>query len=474
MKARALAIATAALVAASACSNAPSPAVAHVPRAFPTPAGAHVPTARPVTPNMPTFVGVPEVAKLPNGVTVKVYPDASLPLVSMAFVLDHPGVPGDSYTLRWLFSRAVLGGSENHSADEARGNLAYFAAYPRVTLNEDGMVWSIDTIGDIWKSAFREVAMMLSTPTFDREGIENAATACTFAHRRLQGGDAVVAELRRKTFGSVHPSIPPDFVPCRTLHHDALLAYRDRVLAPSTLTVVVAGDVSLAEVVAEATDDFPGFVDHGTKPGSRPARAPEAAPPTFSGVPFDTGQQAHVRMAFPGVGFTHRDLPVLSVLAEILGAGLTGRLDSKLRNEQGSTYGFHVSAEVGRTEGSVFVAGAVAKEDAVSALASLTKELERVRSEPVSPAELALGKKLALGEISRAYETPGAAARDVAGLVLLGAPHRGALAQGILTTTAEDVRRVAATYLDRQKAHVVVGADRETLERIRVARETAP
>ena len=53
-----------------------------VPRPYPTPVGAAVPSVRPVVPLAPVFIGQPEEGVLPNGVRVRVYTDASLPLAA--------------------------------------------------------------------------------------------------------------------------------------------------------------------------------------------------------------------------------------------------------------------------------------------------------------------------------------------------------------------------------------------------------
>lgn len=283
--------------------------------------------------------------------------------------------------------------------------------------------------------------------------------------------------LLRSVYGSVHPLVAPEHAPCLAMSRETLLGYRDRVLAPSTLSVVVAGDVSLAEVVAVARGSFEGFVDHGTKPRYDAPKAPEIAPPTFTTASLDETLDVKVVMAFPGAPIRSADRAPLEVLAHALGAGLTGSLDSKLRNEQGETYGFHVESMSSRVDGTFVVSGAIAEENAPATLATLSDVLLQASTRPLSPAELARAKKAALFAISNAYETPHEAARDLVDLVLEGAPHRGALAEAILATTPEDVRRVATTYVRPELAHVLVGADPSTIaaiERARAADRKAP
>ncbi|MFO0642321.1 MAG: insulinase family protein [Polyangiaceae bacterium] len=457
---------------AQGCREGASPVEPHAPRPFPTPAGAEVPKKRPTTPILPTFVGVPERATLPNGVRVVVYTDASLPLVSVAFVVDHPGVAGDAYLTRWYFSRAVLGAHDGESREEAFGTLAYLAVRPVAHTRREGIAWTFDTLEPLWASGFREVAAMLSTPELSRADMNETTAQCQREH--AVPGHQLDMMLRRSVYGSVHPLVAPEYMSCLAMSRETLLAYRDHVLAPSTLSVVVAGDVSLAEVVAVAKDAFTGFADHGKKAPYAAPKAPEAAPPTFERAVLEGAVDVKVAMAFPGATTRSADRAPLEVLAWALGASLTGSLDSKLRNEQGATYGFQAHASSSRIDGTFFVGGSIARENASATLGSLDALLRQAGTRLLSPAELARAKKAALVSISRTYETPHTAALALVDLVLEGEAHRGPLAEAILATTAEDVRRVATTYVRPELAHVVVGSDEATVHALQSPNPRAP
>lgn len=468
MRRAALGISIAAIL-AQGCRGGVAPVEPHAPRPLATPVGAAVPTRRPATPSVPTFVGVPERATLPNGVRVVVYPDASLPLVSVAFVVDHPGIAGDAYLTRWYFSRAVLGAHDGESRDEALDTLAYLAVRPQASIHREGIAWTFDTLEPLWAAGFREVAAMLSTPELSRADMNETTAECQREH--AVPGHQLQMLLLQNVYGSVHPLVAPAHAPCLAMSRETLLAYRDHVLAPSTLSVVVAGDVSLPEVVGVAREAFSGFEDYGKRPRYDAPKAPEMAPPTFTAASLAGALDVKVTMAFPGATSRSPDRAPLEVLASALGASLTGSLDSKLRNEQGATYGFHANASSSRVDGTFFVTGSIAKENAGGTLTSLDELLRQAGRRLLPEGELARAKKAALVAISRSYETPHATARSLVDLVLEGEAHRGPLAEAILATTAEDVRRVATTYVRPELAHVVVGSDEDTLDALKRARE---
>ena len=112
-------------------------------------------------------------------------------------------------------------------------------------------------------------------------------------------------------YGAGHPFVNTGVMSCAALGRDAIVRYRDRTLSPKSLTIVIAGDVSLAQVLVEATDDFPGFVDHGVTSPSSPTPVPTDLPPRFEVVRHDGGRQVRFAFGFAGVSAGHPDLPAL-------------------------------------------------------------------------------------------------------------------------------------------------------------------
>ena len=447
----------------AATATSPVPAT---PRRYPTPSAAGVPTTRPVARRGPTFVGVSEEGVLPNGVRVRVYPDASLPVVSVAFVATRPPSPADTFATRSLFARAMLGATGSKTRQESFSALNYVATGVGHAVNDESIAWYFDTLEPLWITAFRRVAAMLSDPRFEADDLERDLVLCEQDLAR----STAEAQLVRMLYGPTHPFAVPADPSCKGLTRAQIVAYRDRAFAPANLTVVVAGDVSFAQVMFEAKDDFVGLVDHGLAP-VRPVPPVLASPERRVAVVAREGDelQAKVLLGFPAVGVSSPDLPALRVLAAALGGPLTGRLNTKVRRERGSSYGIQVSTESTTTTGTFVIRAAIAIEDAGASLGAMFAELEHVRTERLSTAELEAAKRSALMDISTRYAGPRAAMRDVMALEEHGLPHWGKLAQAIDVVGADDVRHVAEKYLVRAHVQAVLVGDPTKLDDVEAA-----
>src|SRR5690606_16519664 len=138
------------------------------------------------------------------------------------------------------------------------------------------------------------------------------------------------------------------------------------------------------------------------------------------------------------------------------------RLNSRLREEKGFTYGAG-SAFASRRHGGPFVASSAVHTGATAeAVGIVLREMERIRAEPVRPAELERAKNyLALG-LPRRFETPGAVRRLVREQELygLGDAYYGEYVERVRAVTVDAVRAAARQHLGPARASVVVAGDR--------------
>ncbi len=186
--------------------------------------------------------------------------------------------------------------------------------------------------------------------------------------------------------------------------------------------------------------------------------------------------QTEVRIGHPGLPRRHPDFHAVSVMSAILGGLFNSRLNMKLREEKGYTYGASAGFDLRRARGPFTARAAVNTEATVPALREFLVELDRIRDGRVTDAELAAARDFLIGVFPLRFETPGPVAGSLAGLFVHGLPddelsrYRGA----IEAVTADDVLRVARDHIHPDTAAIVLVGDHDAFGEDLAAAGIAP
>lgn len=412
----------------------------------------------------PRFV-VPSVTRLASGVTVVLAPLHDFPTVSASFVLDRGrcsgGVAADLHAL-------ALGGDPE---DEARTNHRYLydiAAPLHVAVHADMTVAHVHALSLLAAPAIRTVGPFFLRPRPSKTDLEGArkwserissVESTRFEGRPFRVGARI---LFGETGYGTSFGAPTTVELAQTSDAD-VAAYREAALSPEHTTVIVVGDFephAILRTLADATAN--GDRSKGWRPPTCIGDAHAGPLPTEVVVVDQPGaRQARISVLARGVHAGHPDAAALDVLAASMGRALTSRLSLEIREKAGWSYGIDMSAHALRHAGLVSVSGDVEHSRATEALTAILRELARVGSEPPRDDELARAKE-------RAAAVPTTHAQIAAQLA-----HASGVGQGfdypekmhraIMTVTSDDIARVAATYLTRDKLVLVVEGDATTL-----------
>ncbi len=207
------------------------------------------------------------------------------------------------------------------------------------------------------------------------------------------------------------------------------------------------------------------------------APAPSAAQPP---VPTDAGLpgrpvvrlvhragsvQSELRVGHRGLPRRTPDFHAVSVMSAILGGLFNSRLNMKLREEKGYTYGAGAGFDLRRYAGPFTARAAVNTDATAPALADLVVELRRMREDPPTDAELRAARDYLVGVFPLRFETPGPVVSAVAGLVTHQLPddelerYRPAME----AVTAADVQAAARAHLDLDHLAVVLVGDADAV-----------
>ncbi|MEW6435033.1 MAG: pitrilysin family protein [Myxococcota bacterium] len=393
------------------------------------------------------------VEKLPSGATVVVREERAAPL--FAARATWPG--GLRYEtdadngLTALLARTLTRGTAtldaeqvSHLVDRLAGSLSAIAGRSSMSLRGEFLSKHFDRAFEL----FAEVARQPAFP--EAEVAREQKLQLQDIASREDRPSAVAFELFHKTLYRVHPyrlAVQGERGPVEALTPAALGAYHRRFMDFSQMTLAVVGDVDTGEVLEKARAAF------GEKGPGAAAPPPMPEEPSWDG-PREARRalqkaQTHLVLGFPGARVTDDWRRPLEVLQTLL-SGQSGRLFLELRDKRSMAYSVSALVMEGVDPGYFALYMGTSPEKVEAALAGMRDELERVREELVSPAELDRAKEHLIGTHDIGLQRNGARAAVIAldTCYGLGPDADARYADVIAAVTAEDVRAVAQRVID--------------------------
>ncbi|HEX8024954.1 MAG TPA: pitrilysin family protein [Candidatus Limnocylindrales bacterium] len=233
---------------------------------------------------------------------------------------------------------------------------------------------------------------------------------------------------------------------------------------PARMTLIVGGDLEGVDVQELVERRFGGWARSATAAASRAIVAASALPGDRRVIRVDHrpgSVQTEIRIGHVGLPRLIPDFHALSVMSAILGGLFLSRLNHRLREEKGYTYGASAGFDLRRAPGPFAARTAVNSEVTVPAVVDTLAELERMRTEDVTADELDAARDFLVGVFPLRFETPPAVVGSIAGLIVQGLPY-DELARyrpAIEAVSTADVRAVAEAQLHPDRAAIVLTGD---------------
>jgi predicted Zn-dependent peptidase len=164
------------------------------------------------------------------------------------------------------------------------------------------------------------------------------------------------------------------------------------------------------------------------------------------------------------------------VMAALLGGVFGSRLNLRLREELGYTYGARCSFDPRRAVGPFTATAAVQTEVTVDAIRELLGQLERIRDAPPGEAELAEVRDFLVGVFPLRFETTGGIASAIEPLAVYELPHDWwhTYRSSLEAVDTDDVHRVARELVRPDEALILVTGDASRIRDELTAAEFGP
>lgn len=410
---------------------------------------------------------------LSNGAVVYVVPDRALPLVTVAVTVRTGSYlePADKAGLAALTgSQMRAGGAGELDPAAFDEEAAFLAAELSSSIGDTSGRARVNTLTKDLDASLDLLFDMLRRPRFDADRLDLARSqALQQMERRNDSTQSIeVREWGRLLRGTEHFSTAPSTrASIEAITRDDLVAFHREYYHPGNFLFAVSGDVEPADILARLEArmaDWPA-----RDPVSTPVPAPEHdIRPGVYVVDKDDVNQGRVVIGHLGTLRDNPDRYALMVMNDILGGGgFSARLLTRIRSDEGLAYSAYSSFGFGVYYPGAFRVSFQSRSETVARAAAIVlEEIERIRSEPVTEAELRTSKASFIETFSRNFSNAASTAglfandeytgRDPAYLV--------AYRDRIRSLSADDVLRAAREYLDPERLVVLVVGDRATIE----------
>ncbi len=420
------------------------------------------PPGPPITPALP----VPVERRLANGMRVVIVERPGVPIVTADLVVgggaatDPPARAG----LASLSADLLTKGTATRSAPQIAQQVEALGGSIGSSAGWDSAALALTVKSDQLGPAMAIFADVARHPAFAQAELDRSRTQALDDLAVTYKNPGALARLvaARAVFGGGAYGHPAAGTPAslKAITRADIAAAHDTIWRPDAATLVLVGDIRVADGVALAERSFGDWRPTG------PPAPPRAAPPPPPArrvivVDLPDAPQAAVVVARQGIARSDpRYYPGL-VANTVLGSGFSSRLNQEVRIKRGLAYGAGSGLDARLTPGPFTAVTQTRDETVPQVIELIQREMRRMGAEPVATAELAARKAALAGSFGRGIETTDDLAGFLASLVAQRLPldELDRYVPSIDAVTPDQVRATSASLFDPAPASIVVVGD---------------
>jgi zinc protease len=421
----------------------------------------------------PPQLDLPDIQRftLANGLPVLLMETHRVPLVEVVLVVKAGSAhePSGKEGLAGMTAAMLDEGAGARNALEIADEIDYLGADLATSSGHHATTITLHTPLAKLEDALSIMADVALHPTFPDEELERQRVErlTTLLQWRDEPRSIASVAFAGVLYGEAHPYGRPTLgqaASLRGLTVADLEAFHNAQYDPGRATLIVVGDVSRATIEPLLANAFSGWETAATEEGELPTAQQVSARNVYL-IDKPGAAQSVIRLGRIGPPRLTEDYHELVVMNTILGGSFTSRLNQKLREEKGYTYGafsgFDFRPQPGPFVAQADVQTAVTDSALVEFMRELRAILERVPDEELQRAK----NYVALG-FPQSFETVGSTAGMITELALYDLPLDTfeRFIGAVMAVSGEDVERVARQYLDPDRVAIIVVGDRSVIE----------
>ena len=391
---------------------------------------------------------------LENGLTLIILEDHSAPVISAQAWCKAGSVnegkwlgAGASHVLEHMLFKgtATRGPSRiDQEVQDAGGYLNAYTSFDRTVFfinvpNTGGRV-ALDILGDVMRNATLPAEELAKEKQVIRREMDmNQDDPSRRSSRRLFETAYTVSPYRYTVIG--YPDV------FDRLERDDLVEYYREKYVPNNVFFVVVGDLAAAEVEAQIGEAYARSKARPLVPAVLPEEPRQTAPrETIEEAPIELG---HFHYGWHAPDIRHADVPILDVLATLLGGGRSSRLYQEVREKAGLVQSIDAWTYSPGAAGLIGLSAITDPDKFLAAGAAMLEQVDRMKQDQVREDELGKAVKQFIAATLSVRKTMQGQAQDLGGNWMaagdLNFSERYLAA--VKRVTPAELQRVAREYL---------------------------
>ncbi len=410
-----------------------------------------------------------EKSRLQNGLSVWATEHRGLPLVTFALLLpagsaaDFEGYEG----LAAITADMLDEGTGDRSAIDVNGAFAALGAHLDTEVWPDATLLTVTALSRFASPVLHLLAECVTAPRLTEADFARVRQLRLNRLVQVRDMPSAIADraIMQVLYGGhpyAHAALGTEEA-LRQMRVENVRAFHAHAFSSSSATLMAAGDISTLQARQLADDAFGGWRTAGAPAGADPALAPPPAEPAHRLAVVDkTGApQSEIRIGQVGLTRSTPDYFRLIVLNMVLGGQFVSRINMKLRQEKGLTYGARTSFDFRRGRGPFLLQTSVQSDGTGQAVEAALAELDDIRTgRPPTAEEIELAKAALTRGYARNFETVEQVARAMSQLALYGLPddYFDTFVAKVGEVDTDQTARAATAHLDPARfATTIVG-----------------
>ncbi|MBN2105263.1 insulinase family protein [bacterium] len=407
---------------------------------------------------------------LNNGMKLILIEDHELPFIKMRaefFTGSYWGDPDDQAGLACITGEVMrTGGSTQMSGDEIDEELESIAASIETWINQVSGGASVSALKDHFDKVAEIFADVLRDPEFPDDKIELAKVQekSAISRRNDNPGEIAQREFYKLIYKNCALYRDEEYATIDAITRDDIVNFHKKWVRPNGMVIGIWGDFKTGTMISKLKNLFEDW-QPVPDPVEKKVTVPYQYEYSVNLVEKTDVNQSNIYIGHLGgtkkIGPNNHseDYAAILMMNQILGGGLSSRLFSRVRSDQGLAYAVYGGCETRFLyPGAFYTHSSTQSGRTVEAIRAMLKEIRLMTEKPVTEEELTRAKEGWLNSYVFNFDQVGEIAARLVQYAYNNYPDDflQQARQNVEKVTREDVLRVAQTYLKPDQVHILV------------------